>query len=374
MRYFDEFTPNDKCSMVSGSAGKFGSLFFILLVFCLHAPSISYAFCNNINSWGNPLLYSNYWSFIGGSIGLKSVDPDEVDDPVVLNALGAKHLHVFSTDIGKGSDLVKKNELVKAVKFFKDASKMDYAPALSNLGVMYLNGWGVEESVETAKTYFTAASENGYPPALNNLGVLHIRSPKEDPLRGIRKIEAAAEKNYPPALNNLGILYLKRQKYEEAVENFERAVKFGYSPALFNLGTRYARGEGVPLNYAKATKLYEQAACRGNVHAQYSLGLMYSQGVGVKKDLSSSFIWLSLAEKSGFSAAKQVQDAVKGLLTQKQVSEATRNVKMMSPTLHTIRPPTLYDDLAMAPDLYQFDESQSEYQSWIKIYEREKRG
>ena len=158
------------------------------------------------------------------------------------------------------------------------------------------------------------------------------------------------------------------------MENFERAVKFGYSPALYNLGTRYARGEGVPLNYPKATKLYEQAACRGNVHAQYNLGLMYSQGVGVKKDLSSSLIWLSLANKGGFSAAKAVQDAVRRLLTQEQIFEATRNVKTISSTLRTIRPFTLYDDLAMAPQLYQFNVSRSEDDSWIKIYEREKQG
>src|SRR6516162_9784364 len=62
--------------------------------------------------------------------------------------------------------------------------------------------------------------------------------------------------------------------------------------AQYELGARYARGRGVPLNYAAAVALFRKAAEQGHVEAAYNLGVMYADGRGVRQDLAEAVKWL----------------------------------------------------------------------------------
>ena len=52
-------------------------------------------------------------------------------------------------------------DYVEARKWYLLAAKKDNEVALDNLGLLYMNGYGVEQSVETANEYWTRASSRG---------------------------------------------------------------------------------------------------------------------------------------------------------------------------------------------------------------------
>ena len=54
--------------------------------------------------------------------------------------------------------------------------------------------------------------------------------------------------------------------------------------AQYNLGLKFAKGEGVPQDFAVAMSWYRKAADQGNASAQNSLGVMYAKGQGVPRD------------------------------------------------------------------------------------------
>src|SRR5690242_15017139 len=69
----------------------------------------------------------------------------------------------------------------------------------------------------------------------------------------------------------------------------------------------YARGEGVPKDFAKAASYYQKAAEQGVVEAEYNLAVLYSNGEGVPKDEKQAMTWfLKAAEKGDTRAAESL--------------------------------------------------------------------
>ena len=60
----------------------------------------------------------------------------------------------------------------EALRWWRMASKQDYAPAQSAIGEMYENGEGVMKNYSEAFTWYPRAAENAYYPAQYNLGIL----------------------------------------------------------------------------------------------------------------------------------------------------------------------------------------------------------
>ena len=46
----------------------------------------------------------------------------------------------------------------------------------------------------------------------------------------------------------------------------------------------FAKGQGVPQDYAEALKWFRKAADQGEATAQYDLGVLYAEGQGVSQD------------------------------------------------------------------------------------------
>jgi TPR repeat protein len=111
------------------------------------------------------------------------------------------------------------------------------AIAQSNLGFMYENGYGVEQSYEKAVEYYTMAAEQGHADAQRNLGVMYE--------------------------NGYGI----EQSYEKAFEYYTMAAEQGDADAQFNLGVMYKKENGVEQSYEKAVKYVVMAAEQGHAGA-----------------------------------------------------------------------------------------------------------
>lgn len=135
-----------------------------------------------------------------------------------------------------------------------------------------------------------------------DLGWILIRKESRlpDPDRAVALFREAAGKGAVRAQYALGWAYAKGRgvpvDYAQAAEWYRvAATAGGDADAQFALGELYFRGLGVANDYGRAIDLYRAAAMRGHPVAQYLMGVMYQEGWGVKRDLVEAYKWLTLA-------------------------------------------------------------------------------
>ena len=66
-----------------------------------------------------------------------------------------------------------KQDLAQAVQWYRKSAEQGYAPAQSDLGVMYANGRGVSQDEQQAVRWYGKAAEQGDGIAQNNLGLMY---------------------------------------------------------------------------------------------------------------------------------------------------------------------------------------------------------
>lgn len=121
-----------------------------------------------------------------------------------------------------------------------------------------------------------------------------------DPKRAVTLFREAAGKGVVRAQYAMGWAYAKGRgvpvDYAKAAEWYRVAATAGRDPdAQFALGEFYFNGLGVPNDYGRAIDLYRRAATQGHPVAQYLMGIMYREGWGVKRDVVEAYKWLVLA-------------------------------------------------------------------------------
>jgi TPR repeat protein len=112
-------------------------------------------------------------------------------------------------------------------------------------------------------------------------------------------LRPSAEQGNPMAQLQLGLYYAKGGgvpvDYAQAVKWFRKAAEQNNPYAQYNLGLCCEKGQGVSKDHAEAVKWYRKAAEQNNVLAQLNLGLSYYNGQGVPKDLSEAVKWFRRA-------------------------------------------------------------------------------
>ena len=110
------------------------------------------------------------------------------------------------------------------------------------------------------------------------------------------------------AQNSLGLMYAKGegvpQNYAEAVKWVRRAAEQGNAAAQFNLGLAHYMGQGVPQNDVEAAKLWRSAAEQGLAEAQNNFGMMCRNGKGVRQDDAKAVKWIRRAAEQGYAEAQ----------------------------------------------------------------------
>ena len=79
----------------------------------------------------------------------------------------------FSAEYQKGLTAYESGDFATALREWKPLAKQGYAPAQSNLGVMYENGLGVPQDYKAAVRWYTLATEQGNAIAQYNLGGMY---------------------------------------------------------------------------------------------------------------------------------------------------------------------------------------------------------
>ena len=134
-------------------------------------------------------------------------------------------LSVYAEPANKSVDL----DNLDSVKFTKAAQNGD-PNAMFNLGVMYQNGWTVEQNYESSIGWYDKAAQNGNTRAMINLGWIY-------------------KKGLAGEINE-----------EKAIEWFQMAAASGNVNAMYILGFAYETGYGVEIDKTHAVQWYRQGA------------------------------------------------------------------------------------------------------------------
>ncbi len=150
-----------------------------------------------------------------------------------------------------------------------------YDNANVRLGIMYMQGLGMDKDLSTSHGYFRAAADNGYAMAQYYMGIIYE--------------------------SGLGV----GKNYEQALSWFDLAAAQNYAPAINQIGYMYYVGEGVETNYEQAVYYQKLAAALGYVKAQVNLGYLYENGYGVEQNLDMALSYYRMAETSGYEGAEE---------------------------------------------------------------------
>jgi TPR repeat protein len=244
-----------------------------------------------------------------------------------------------------------------AVNLLKDAVAVGYPKAMTNLGVCYLNGVGVEKCDVEARQFFTAAAHKKDALAMYYVGYLKLkgaflkdpdntdfslteyaecadlfryvvdREPKNDHAHyylgylyqnglGVDQDNTTALRYYWKAVKlsgernslacfKLGMLYTGNGQNglverDRAVYWFQKAADMDEKNACNVMGVMHERGdENVVKDYQKAFEYYTKGAQLGSLDAKFNLGSLLLN----TKDTAA------LVEKDGNSAVSYILDA-----------------------------------------------------------------
>ncbi|KAI8840377.1 hypothetical protein BJ741DRAFT_597160 [Chytriomyces cf. hyalinus JEL632] len=201
-----------------------------------------------------------------------------------------------------------------AIEHYRLGMDAGSVECISQLGLLYQKGTGVEKDVKKAVELFEKAVSLGCSLGCYYLGTLH-----EDGYDGILKDLSKAATFFEQAVQledgssaaakrNLARLYDKgigvEQSHELSLQYYLEAAKFEDAWALYTLGLKYANGTGVEQDYSIAFEFYERAAKQNNAAAMSNLGYLLGESRGCAKDSvrAAEFFQQSAALGDGFGA------------------------------------------------------------------------
>lgn len=161
----------------------------------------------------------------------------------------------------------------KSFQYFKRAADQDDPNGLYNLGMCYLNAYGVDRDRDKAFTCFRTAAEAGHPEAINNIG-------------GFYRDGVVVERDLVIA-----------------TRWFRKSAEMGNDYGQLNYALALQRGEGVEKDLVKAVEIFRGSAEQGNAEAMNAYGMCLFFGEGVEKDLAAAVAWYKRAAALGFPLA-----------------------------------------------------------------------
>lgn len=212
-----------------------------------------------------------------------------------INALAINYIE------GKGLD----RSVEKGVKLLLKASDSNFAIAQYNIGNCYYYGFGLPRSQEEGARMYLKAAEQGYAKAQNTIASCYslgsgISLSKEKAFEWYKK---AADQGYVSSIYSVATFYKNgdgvTQSYEKAIEYYQMAVKKNHSLSMTDLGYLYETGKGVPQSYEMAVSFYEKAAALDEKVGLCNLATLYKLGKGVTRDYKKSFeLYLKSAQQN----------------------------------------------------------------------------
>lgn len=178
----------------------------------------------------------------------------------------------------------------EAIPLYRFAADHGSRNAMTNLGVLYEGGMGVDRNYAEALRFFRQGADAGNAISMTNLGKMYLegKGVEKNPEEAARLFQKAVNLDNADAMISLGNLYRYgtgvAKDQGAAIRLYQKAADLGNSFAMLFLGGMYNAGEGVARDDAKAVAFYRRSADLANVAGIISLGWMYQNGFGAAKD------------------------------------------------------------------------------------------
>ena len=185
----------------------------------------------------------------------------------------------------------------QALAWYMLAADDNFGYSMTNLGVMYELGEGVEPSKELADAWYNRASFHGDGMAVWKLAWDYLELMEPDYATGYSMFEYAATLGNTPAQLELGEVFFygelgMEQNYAMALDWFNIALEANEPEAMYWIGKIYYYGDDtVPVDKATAAAWFQMAADNGDPHAMDYLGYMYIYGQGVEQNYEAALNW-----------------------------------------------------------------------------------
>lgn len=223
----------------------------------------------------------------------------------------------------------------QAIKNINYSASSDYAPALSYLGDLSLQGArkGLNP-YHNAVSYYQKAMKYGDINAVYNLGCMISDGEgfKQNYTLASKYISvsamalpdnADAQFRFAEMLENgLGVPV----KHDDAYVYYRRALEKGDRRAYLPLAYRYLIGDSVPRNETMAAEYFTEAAKDGSTEAKLKLAELYRDGVGVAKNPDKAEIYFREAADDDIAEAQYQYALI--LKNKKKYTEAFNWMKL----------------------------------------------
>ena len=177
--------------------------------------------------------------------------------------------------------------------------------ALLDLGILYKQGYGVEQSDEIAYKLFLRSAKQGNPIARTFVGHCYKSGVyvEVNVNETVKWYELSAQGHYLEGYRFLVQLCFELRDFEKVLYWTNRYVEYGFAEAMLNLGRFYISGEIIERDMAKGFDLIHRAAEIGFPPAQYDCGLCYIDGYGVDIDTNLGMSYISKAADANYKPA-----------------------------------------------------------------------
>ena len=170
----------------------------------------------------------------------------------------------IAADYEKGFNAYSEGDYATALVEWQPLAEQGDANGQFGLGLLYVNGWGVDLNDDEALKWYGAAAGQGHSEAAYHLGVMNA--------------------------NGWGV----PQSDDEAFKWYSMAAETGFTTAQISIGKMYAIGFGAPQDSVKAHMWYDIAAKLDDYNAEFERDeiarMMSAEDIAKAEELANAWI------------------------------------------------------------------------------------
>jgi uncharacterized protein len=162
-----------------------------------------------------------------------------------------------------------------------------------------------EGTPEQALDWYTRAAEAGDASAQRALGQAQLAAAVDgdDLLQPLYWLASAARQNDAPAQWTLSEM-LRDPACQLTLALERAAAHAGLADAQYTMGKRSADGQDLPQDWHQACRWFLLAAEQSHAQAQCELAVCFAEGMGVRRDIAKAFAWFEKSAAQGVARAQ----------------------------------------------------------------------
>lgn len=196
----------------------------------------------------------------------------------------------------------------QALRWFREAAKLEYVPAMLKMMRFYEKGELVKQNLKLSMSWAKKAAATGEAEGKYALAEAYIygSAGKQDVEEGLKLLEEMAAEGDEIASQKAEDI---RQKVKRAKERFDAGIRQpSTASGNYEMGLYCQTGDGFYTYPKEAVQYFLKAAEKEHVHAQYQLALAYHTGEGTRKNEEECVKWL---EKAAAKSHKEATELLK---------------------------------------------------------------